>query len=70
MIPMGLGHVREGHTNNKYYNTNGGQSCAGNCATLQHIVRQGVLMTVWLLGKSFICVEGAEDFWHQRNGHI
>jgi hypothetical protein len=41
--------IHAGHTNNKYYNTNGGQRVVCPSSTMQHIVIHVVLMTVLLL---------------------
>lgn len=51
--------IRAGHTNNKYYNTDGGQRVSPRPSTImQHIVIHVALMTVLLLRKSFIAVLG------------
>lgn len=45
--------IHKGNTNNKYYNTNGGQCVVCPSPTMQHIVIHVVLMTVLLLLKKF-----------------
>lgn len=50
--------TRAGHTNNKYYNTDGGQRVSRPSTIMRHIVIHVALMTVLLLRKSFIVVLG------------
>lgn len=54
--------IHTGDTNNKYYNTDGGQLVVCSGTTMQHIVIHVALMTVLLLRKSFIAALGAESF--------
>lgn len=46
-----VGHygIHAGHTNNKYYNTDGGQRALSFATQMQHIVKHVALMTVLLL---------------------
>lgn len=62
-----LGHygIHAGDTNNKYYNTDGGQRAFCRAAPsihrqMQHIVKHVALMTVLLLRKKFYHRPGSE----------
>lgn len=67
MSTMGHYGIHAGDTNNKYYNTDGGQRAPFSFATrMQHIVKHVALMTVLLLRKKFYRRPGIELLLRQR----